>query len=52
MIWIQNNWFHKFFSFYMAAVVDIVDKCGVKNKVPCRNLTNKSNVYVALYTYI
>ena len=42
-----SDWLNKFYSFCMAAIVDIVNRCGLRNEVRHRNRSNKSTL--ALY---
>ena len=41
------DWLNKYYSFCMAAIVDIVSRCGLRIEVCRRNQTNKSKL--ALY---
>ena len=50
VIWTSYDWLNKFYSFYIAAVVDIVNGCDLSIDVRCRNQPNKSKV--ALYNSI
>ena len=46
LIWLVN----KFYSFYMAAMISIVSRHGLRIEVHCRNQSNKSKL--ALYTLL
>ena len=37
MIWISYDWLNKFYSFYMAAVVGIISRHGLRNQRCYRN---------------
>ena len=38
------HWLHKFYSFYMAAVVSIISRCGLRNEARHRNQSNKNTL--------
>ena len=44
LIWTLYDWFNKFYSFYMAAVVIISSGCSLRIKVCRRNQPNKSKL--------
>ena len=37
MIWTTYDWLNKFYSFYMAILVSIVDGCGLGIDTHCEN---------------
>ena len=37
MIWTPYDWLNKFYSFYMATLVNIVDGCGLGIDTHCEN---------------
>ena len=47
MIWTPHDWLNKYYSFCMAAIVDIVSRRGLRMEVRHRNQPNKSKL--ALY---
>ena len=47
---IGPDWLNKLYSFYMAAVVNIISRCGLRIKVYLRNPPSKSKV--ALYNLL
>ena len=45
MVWYEpHDWLNKFYSFYMAAVVDIVSRCGLGIDAHHRNQPDKSKL--------
>ena len=44
VIWTPYDWLNNFYSFYMAAIVGIVCRCGLTIEVRRRNQTNKSKL--------
>ena len=44
MIWTPYDWLNKIYSFYVAAVVGIVSRCGLIIEAYCRNQLNKSKL--------
>ena len=46
MIWMPYDWFKKSYSFYKAAIVGIVSRCGLSMDARCENQPNKHNVAV------
>ena len=38
------HWLHKFYSFYMAAAVNIISRCGLRNEARHRNQSNKNTL--------
>ena len=41
MMWIPYDWLNKFYNFYMAAVISIISRRGLRIKVCRRNHPNK-----------
>ena len=47
------DWLKKFYSFYMAATVNIIGRLGLIIKAGCRNLLYLIRVsYIALYKFV
>ena len=44
VIWTSYDWLSKFYSFYIAAVVSIVSRCGIAIEAHHRNQPNKSRL--------
>ena len=44
MIWIPHDWLNKFYSFYIAAVVIIISRCGLRIKAHHRNQHYKTKL--------
>ena len=44
VIWTPYDWWDKFYSFYKAAIVSIVSKCGLSIDEHCRNQPNQSKL--------
>ena len=46
MIWTPFDWVHKFYSFCMVAVVDIINRRGLRVDICHRNQSGKSELAV------
>ena len=44
MIWTPYDWLNNFYSCYMAAIVSIISRCGLRIKVCHRNQANKTKL--------
>ena len=44
VIWTPYDWLNKYYSFCMAAIVDIVSRCGLRIGARHRNQPNKSKL--------
>ena len=41
VIWTPYDWLHKFYSFYVAAIVGIISRCVISIDALCENQPNK-----------
>ena len=48
MIWSPYDWLNKFYSLYIAAVIDIVSRCGLRIEVDHRNQPIKAKLVLCM----
>ena len=49
ILWTPYDWFEQSFRFYMAAMVSISSRHGLRIKVCCKNQPNKSKLCSTVY---